>query len=193
MQSPIAPWPGKMIRSAAATRSGSEVTSTSTAAPPTYRTAFSTERRFPMPKSMIATCCIGSVPSSTSETRRPSLRSHTRPLGVDSAHCNDGRCVCGGHSPPPERIEVTAPPGPAGSGTRRDLPGTPTDLEAVRGRAVQSTPLVEGMAAGWRSSRAAAMRTARPNALNIVSATWCALRPSRLSMWSVARAELTNP
>ena len=61
MQSPIAPWPGKTTRSAAATRAGSAVTRTSTASPPTYRTAFSTERRLPIPKSMIATCCTASV------------------------------------------------------------------------------------------------------------------------------------
>ena len=72
---------------------------------------------------------------------------------------------------------------PVASGRHPDAPG------AVD----QSTPFVEGMAPARRSSRATAMRSARPNALNIVSAMWCALRPSRLSTCSVARAELANP
>ena len=59
--------------------------------------------------------------------------------------------------------------------------------------AAQSTPFVEGMAPARRSSRATAMRSARPNALNIVSAMWWALRPSRLSICNVVHAVLANP
>ena len=42
----IEPWPGTTTRSARATAAGSRVTTTSA---PTWRSAFSTERRFPAP------------------------------------------------------------------------------------------------------------------------------------------------
>ena len=44
-----------------------------------------------------------------------------------------------------------------------------------------------------RGSGSTAMRSARPKALNAVSAWWCALSPLRLSTCSVTRAWLTKP
>ena len=65
-------------------------------------------------------------------------------------------------------------------------------LNVDGGNQDQSVPLVDGKS--WlRESRASAMRNARPNALNIVSAWWCAFAPFRLSMCRVTWAWLTNP
>src|SRR6202008_1327648 len=45
-----------------------------------------------------------------------------------------------------------------------------------------SDPFVDGITPSERGSSVMAMRSARPNALKIVSAWWCALWPLRLSM-----------
>src|SRR3990167_1882878 len=54
-------------------------------------------------------------------------------------------------------------------------------------------PLVEGITPAERASGVSAKRSARPKALNTVSAWWWALMPFRLSMCSVHNAWLTKP
>src|SRR5687767_12418509 len=58
---------------------------------------------------------------------------------------------------------------------------------------LQRVPLVEGTMPAARGSGSAAMRSARANALNMVSHWWWALSPRRLSMCSVTCAWLTKP
>src|SRR5690554_7394761 len=56
-----------------------------------------------------------------------------------------------------------------------------------------SVPLVDGVMFAIRSSASTAMRRARPNALNTVSAWWCAFLPRKLSMCTVSMPWLTMP
>ena len=56
-----------------------------------------------------------------------------------------------------------------------------------------SVPLVDGTRRRRADRGATAIRSARPNALNTVSAWWCALSPRRLSTCSVTSAWLTKP
>src|SRR5439155_3817554 len=54
-------------------------------------------------------------------------------------------------------------------------------------------PLVDGIVPAARSSSSAAMRSARPKALNTVSHWWWAFTPRRLSTCRVTPAWLTKP
>ena len=122
-----------------------------------------------------------------------------RPARRDLTHAVGQRTLPWDDDPfrAPLIVQDRLSPPPRLPGRHARAPWTPSAGCPCRNRPPRSStlerPLGGRNSAVARGSGSAAMRSARANALNMVSHWWCALSPRRLSMCRVTCAWLTNP